>query len=165
MKNVLLIRHAKSSWEDPHLSDVDRPLNKRGKRDGAFMPGFLRAKGLIPDTIISSHAKRAYNTATYFADEFSKEIKAIHKSTDLYFGSIEDWMYEINSLDESINFPAFFSHNPTITYMANKFADDYIDNLPTCGVVHLISTSESWDGFHFENTHVEGLYFPKLVRE
>jgi phosphohistidine phosphatase len=163
MKNLLLVRHAKSSWKEPHLEDHERPLNARGKRDGSFMPGYIRNRKLIPDFIMSSHAERAHRTAQYFADEFKDNIQAFEVCRDLYFGSLEDWMYEINSLGEHIKFPAFFSHNPNITYLTNNFTDEKIDNVPTCGVIHLISEADQWADLDFDNTNVAGLHFPKLL--
>ncbi|MFB3041695.1 MAG: histidine phosphatase family protein, partial [Candidatus Poribacteria bacterium] len=63
MKTLLILRHAKSSWEHPELTDHDRPLNKRGKRDAPRMGKLLRVQGLVPDLIMSSTAKRARSTA------------------------------------------------------------------------------------------------------
>ena len=63
MKTVLILRHAKSSWNDPLLSDHDRPLNKRGKRDAPYIGEFLKRRQLVPDLILSSTAKRARKTA------------------------------------------------------------------------------------------------------
>lgn len=163
MKDILLVRHAKSSWDNPYLEDIKRPLNERGKRDSKKMPQFLRKQGVIPDYLISSPAKRAFKTAKKFAKEFKNEIKGFDKTSDLYFGSIEDWLYEIQSLEEYIKFPAFFSHNPNLTMFANQFTSEYIDNVPTCGVVYLQSTAERWNEVHPDNTRVNDLYFPKLV--
>ena len=59
MKTLLILRHAKSNWNYPDLSDYDRPLNARGKQDAARMGEHLREQGLIPDRILTSSAKRA----------------------------------------------------------------------------------------------------------
>jgi phosphohistidine phosphatase len=67
MKTILLLRHAKSSWEDPDLPDYDRPLNKRGKNDAPRMGKLLKDKDIIPDLIISSTAARAKKTAELVA--------------------------------------------------------------------------------------------------
>lgn len=164
-RNFLLVRHAKSSWAFPELDDQDRPLNKRGKRDAPYMAAYCRRQGLIPDRILSSPAERAYRTAQFFHAEFQSEVVSFTKETDLYFGSESDWLYMINELPASVKFPAFFSHNPTITYFANKFTDEHLDNVPTCGVIHLISEAESWDEVDYQNTRMENYYFPKIVRK
>ena len=164
MKNLLLIRHAKSSWSDPSLADRDRPLNTRGKRDGPFMASYIRSKDLILDRLLSSPAKRAYRTAKFFAKEFNSEVKDFSKESDLYFGSESDWMDLINTLDEQYHFPAFFSHNPTITYFANAFIGNDFDNVPTCGVIHLRSSVDLWKDLHYDNTQVHNYYFPKHLQ-
>ena len=66
MKTLLILRHAKSSWNNLDLPDYDRPLNKRGKRDAPRMGDFLRHQDLVPDLVISSTAKRAKKTAKLF---------------------------------------------------------------------------------------------------
>ncbi len=165
MKQLLLVRHAKSSWSDASLQDIDRPLNGRGRRDAPFMSSYCREQGLIIDALISSPANRAYSTASHFYNEFANEIKCFDKETDLYFGSESDWLYLINNCSEDYLFPAYFSHNPTITFFANQFAEQDFDNIPTCGVVHLISSAEKWQDLGAHNTHVKNAYFPKLVRE
>lgn len=63
MKTLLILRHAKSSWNDPGMTDHDRPLNARGKQDAPHIGRLLREQGLLPDLILSSTAKRARSTA------------------------------------------------------------------------------------------------------
>jgi len=68
MKTLLVLRHAKSSWDDPALGDHERPLNKRGRRDAPRMGELVREYGLIPDVVISSDAVRARRTAEAVAE-------------------------------------------------------------------------------------------------
>jgi len=164
MKELLLVRHAKSSWSEVGLTDKDRPLNDRGNRDAPFMANYLIGKGLKPDILISSPAVRAYRTAKYFRKEMGIEKDKLIKESELYFGSETDWMHMINSLDEGISLPAFFSHNPTITYFSNSFINGAFENVPTCGIVYLRSSSESWESLDYGNTEVKAHFFPKEVR-
>ena len=69
MRSLLIIRHAKSSWDDPGLDDFDRPLNKRGKRDAPEMGKRLRKADYSPDLMISSPAKRAQDTCRVIAEK------------------------------------------------------------------------------------------------
>ncbi len=163
MKELILVRHAKSSWSNPGLADRDRPLNKRGNRDAPIMASFLRSKNIIPDILKSSPANRAYSTAEYFSEEFESELKDFEKYQDLYFGSENDWLFLIQNTDEKYSFPVFFSHNPTITYFSNQFTENYIENVPTCGVIHLKSEADYWKDLSFHNTKVIATYFPKLI--
>lgn len=160
MKEVLLIRHAKSSWEFANLKDEERPLNKRGHRDAPRMAEFCKSNNLNLTHLISSMATRAFTTAEYFQKAYSIELS---KETELYFGDDDDWMHIINNLDSKVDFPAFFSHNPTITYFANMFEGDYIENVPTCGIVHLQSTVDDWSKMHFDNTSIKNFYYPKML--
>ncbi|NNE25840.1 MAG: phosphohistidine phosphatase [Saprospiraceae bacterium] len=163
MRRFLLIRHAKSSWKNPGLADIDRPLNNRGKRDAPRMAAYLNQLEIRPDYLASSPANRAFSTATVFYNEFKDIIINFEKFQDLYFGSEDDVMYIINNLEESISLPAIFFHNPTINYMSNMFSNYPIDNIPTCGVVHLESEAENWSDVHFSNTIILNTYFPKLI--
>ncbi len=65
MKTIYFMRHAKSSWKDPELSDIDEALNKRGRKDAPQMAKYLRKLKVKPDIIISSPAKRALKTTHY----------------------------------------------------------------------------------------------------
>jgi len=152
VKQLLLVRHAKSSWSNPNLEDIERPLNNRGKRDAPYMAAYCRSQNIVVDALVSSPATRAYTTASYFYNEFANENQCFDKETELYFGEFQ--------------MPAFFSHNPTITYFTNLFSDEeHFDNVPTCGVIHLISNVENWKDLTYSNTKVKNFYFPKLVRE
>lgn len=162
MIEFLLVRHAKSSWDYPQLKDIDRPLNKRGKRDAPFMANYCHNKGIGVSHLFSSPAVRAYNTALQFQEEFA--IEEISVESDLYFGDESDWMHIINNLESDVKLPAFFSHNPTITYFANAFTGDFIDNVPTCGIIHLKSECQEWSEVDYNNTVIIGVYFPKKVR-
>jgi len=160
MKDLLLIRHAKSSWAFPDLKDDKRPLNDRGNRDAPRMAKFCKMKGLHISHLISSPAKRAFSTAEYFHIEHNTELS---QETDLYFGDENDWMHIINNLNEDVKLPAFFSHNPTITFFANSFIGNYIENIPTCGIVHLQSKIENWSDLHYDNTEIKNIFFPKTI--
>jgi len=164
MKELLLVRHAKSSWSNPGLDDIDRPLNERGKRDAPYMAQYVKSKGIQLSHLISSPAKRAFKTAKQFHKVFEDSGAQFDKDQDLYFGSESDWLHIINSLGPEVILPAFFSHNPTITYFTNSFADDYIENVPTCGVIHLKSSVDDWSKLHYDNTNVIGVYFPKAIQ-
>ncbi|MBT8233233.1 MAG: histidine phosphatase family protein [Saprospiraceae bacterium] len=161
MKEFLLVRHAKSSWKHPHLKDKERPLNPRGERDAPRMAAYCKDNGLALTNIISSPAVRAFTTASIFSEIYGNLDVDIE--TDLYFGEESDWLDIINQLDEDIKFPAFFSHNPTITYFANSFEGDYIDNVPTCGVVHIKSSANEWSEVDCRNSKIESFIYPKGI--
>lgn len=134
-KRLYLIRHAKSSWADLSLDDFDRPLNKRGKRNGPVMAKRLAAKDIRPDTIVSSPARRARRTAVFMAKGCGFRKKDIRYEDRLYLGSLTDHLALIDAMFREVD--AFFlvGHNHTITELAEYLTGDYLGNMPTCGVV------------------------------
>ena len=161
MKTVYFIRHAKSSWDDPTLSDIKRPLNKRGLRDAPFMAKLLKNKGIQADLIISSPANRALTTAKYFADEMNIAPENIDVEHEIYGAYPEDVLQMLTQVDTSVNTVLIFGHNPTFTSIINRFTQDYIANVPTCGIVKVEANIEHWKDFS-ETTGVQTeFYFPK----
>ena len=143
-KDILLIRHAKSSWKEPGLSDHDRPLNKRGKHDAPLMAEVLKNAGIKPDLLISSAAVRARKTAEAFAEVFEIEKKNILLSEDIYLGDVSDIMNRLRSVKDEFNTVFLFAHNPGITDFANTLCNTDILNIPTCGVYHARIPSSNW---------------------
>lgn len=162
MKSVFMVRHAKSSWEDFSLSDIDRPLNSRGKRDAPFMAELIARKVELPDALISSPAKRAFTTATYFAKAWGKSKDDVLIQKSIYEAYHSDILKLIHHLDAQWQTVFLFGHNPTFTNFVNLFSGGkHIDNIPTCGVVALESTADNWITFSPENTRVIHFYYPK----
>lgn len=135
MKLLYLIRHAKSSWADPGLDDFHRPLNKRGKKDGPEMAKRIAVKGICPDLIISSPAKRAKKTAAYMAKGVGYRKSKISYYDELYLGSISYHVQLIDSLFESAGVLFLVGHNHTITELGEYLTGNYLGNVPTCGIV------------------------------
>ncbi len=163
MKTLYLIRHAKSSWKDFSIKDHDRPLNKRGKRDAPFMGKLLNKRSIFPDLIVSSTANRALTTAKIIAKEITYPIDKIRTISDIYEASIPDLERVLYGLDDSVDKVFLFGHNPSITYFANEFeTKEYIDNVPTCGIVHLEFPIDSWQKFMLGEGKVISLTIPKM---
>ncbi len=161
MKTIYFIRHAKSSWADPFLSDMDRPLNKRGLRDAPFMAKLLQSKEIKVDKIISSPANRALTTANYFAEALQFPESSIWVNPTIYEAFTGDIISLIENLDNSWNTVFFFGHNPTFTSVANIFAQEYIPNVPTCGIVKVISECVGWHEFFNKKPTLKNFYYPK----
>ena len=144
MKSLYLNRHAKSSWENPGLSDYDRPLNKRGIRDAPLMGKILSDKVKAPQVIYSSPANRAISTAFQIASYFGYDEQNIISDQRIYEAVVSDLMKIINSTSNEYDTIMFFGHNPTFTMASNYLSDKYIDNLPTCGFVRIDFDLDSW---------------------
>ena len=147
MKTVIFVRHAKSSWADPDLRDINRPLNKRGYRDAPFMGKLLAAKGIKADLLVSSPANRAYTTAKYFAEALSIDPSKILEERAIYEAYPDEVMEVIQNLPEKISTVLVFGHNPTFTSLANRFSEEYIPNVPTCGVFIVQTSIHKWADF------------------
>jgi phosphohistidine phosphatase len=163
MRSLYLIRHAKSSWDHPGLRDFERPLNERGHRDAPEMARLLRDMGIRPDLIVSSPAKRALTTAQYFAQVFGVADEALLREEDIYEASMYDILNVIRALPDEARTVFLFGHNPSLTDTANQFSQQYIPNVPTCGVVQLETNIERWADFQKNNTRLVQCFFPKDV--
>ena len=148
MKTLLLVRHAKSSWDDPAITDFDRPLNERGKKDAPIMARRLLEKRITIDTFISSPAKRAKKTAKIFIEAFDRKEDEIIVKPELYLAHAGVFETVLNSIGMKSEIVALFSHNPGITDFANSLTDARIDNIPTCGIFAISIDTKSWEDFN-----------------
>src|SRR5437762_2609960 len=113
MKLIVLIRHAKSSWKHPELTDMDRPLKKRGLRDAPLIGKILKeVHQFKPDVILCSPAARAYETATLIAGELGVHEEMIVKDSGLYLETASSLLKAIQSIDDRHQTVALVSHNP-----------------------------------------------------
>jgi phosphohistidine phosphatase len=146
MKSLLLVRHAKSSW-DLDVDDFDRPLNHRGKHDAPAMAKRLQKKDIKIDAIVSSPAKRALATAACFADEYNIKEKDIIAIPSLYEPTVGAFYDAIKELDDDLKRVAIFSHNPGITNFANSLGVATVDDMPTCAVFAVKADIKKWEDF------------------
>ena len=164
MRTLFLIRHAKSSWDNPGLRDFNRPLNERGFREAPRMALILRETGVKPDLIVSSPAKRALTTALFFAEAFGIPEDAVLREPDIYEAHPSEIFRIISALPDTAEVVLMFGHNPTFTEVANAFTDTFIDNVPTCGIVQIVSEADRWNQVYEGNSKVTAHYFPKEMR-
>lgn len=163
MRQLFLVRHAKSSWDVPGLRDFDRSLNERGHHDAPKMGKLLSGLGIRPDLLVSSPAKRAITTAQYFAEAFDIPADQIVRREDIYEAFTTDIMAIIRELPDTAQTVLLFGHNPTFTDVANRFSDDLIYNVPTCGVIRIESAVAHWAEIGKDNARVTACFFPKEV--
>ena len=161
MKTLYLARHAKSSWKHPELSDIERPLNKRGKRDGPYIGNLLKEKDVKPDLLISSPALRARKTAIVMAEKIDYPKSKILIDDNIYESSSTELKNIIQGFDDKYNSVMMFGHNPDFTMLNNYLTDSYIDNIPTCGVVG-IRFNSSWKKIESDSGKAFFFIYPKL---
>jgi len=148
MKSLLILRHAKSSWKHPELTDHDRPLNKRGKRDAPRMGKILRSEHLIPEAIISSTAARAHVTAEAVAKAsgYKGKIVLIHS---LYAAGPEAYLKVLHELSDHYKRVLVVGHNPGLEELLEMFTDE-TQIMPTCTLAHVKFSIDSWIELDFK---------------
>jgi phosphohistidine phosphatase len=161
MKTLFLIRHAKSSWDEPSADDFDRPLNERGKKDAPAMAKRMIRNKLGIDLFVSSPARRAKATARLFAEAFSHEEKDICYHQELYQADSSTFSSVISRLDDKYQSVAIFSHNPGITDFVNSITEVRVDNMPTCSVFGVRSAARTWKEFISHQKEFLFFDFPK----
>ena len=132
MKTLLVMRHAKSAWDNPHHSDHERPLNERGCRDAPLIGHRVAALGLPLDAVVSSDAVRAEQTA-----ELVNDVLQLPRSTTpaLYHASVDDWQSVVATFDNDWNGVLAVAHNPGVSDLLFALGGD--GHVPTATVLHL----------------------------
>jgi phosphohistidine phosphatase len=161
MKNLILIRHAKSSWDMP-LQDKDRSLTSQGMKDAHLVS--LAISKHIPKTYLiwTSTAKRALDTALIFAQNIGYPIESIVCKENLYTfdeSQLQKVVKSCNNIFESV---ILFGHNEAITNFVNKFGDVFINHVPTAGFVALEFDTDSWEKISKGRT--KKIIFPKDLK-
>ncbi len=164
MKILTLVRHAKSSWSNPKLSDRQRPLNKRGKRDAPVMGKRILNHGIRPSLIISSPATRAWSTAKIIAKEISYPLEFLQREDALYHASLDGFLEVMSEQDNEFNSIMLVGHNPGLTDFANFLSPGLTHNLPTSGVVSVEVDQDHWNLYGQPETRLLVHDYPKLNR-
>jgi len=141
MKQLFLIRHAKSDWTNPELKDTERFLNERGYSNANMMAAKFK---YTPDLIISSPAIRAMSTALIFARNLNYNANNICMKQELYETSVNDYLAVINAIDNSYNTVLLFAHNPTISDVAQYLTQALPMEMPTCGMAGISFEVNDW---------------------
>jgi phosphohistidine phosphatase len=165
LKFLAIVRHAKSSWKGPSLTDFDRPLNKRGKADAPEMGRRLAARGVRPDLVVSSPARRARKTAQAIAKELGLDKAGIVQEGDIYEAEASTLAGIVRSFDDKADHVILVGHNPGVTGLVENLSGDMFGNIPTGGVVALEFDVYSWSDLQRGAGHVLFTDVPKDVRE
>lgn len=163
MKSLTIVRHAKSSWKERGLSDRERPLNKRGKRDAPVMAERIAKAGIRPSQIISSPAVRAWTTAREFARKLGYPPEFLQREDGLYLASLDNLLDVVATQDTGFNNLMLFGHNPGLTDFANYLVPGITNNLPTSGVVSVNLDSDDWMLYDRPATELVLHDYPKKV--
>lgn len=161
MKRVALMRHAKSSWNSPELTDFERPLNKRGLRDAPMMGARLARQGFSTDFMLTSPARRAAATAQEVARSIGFPVDRIRAEPGLYLADPDRLLAAARDSSETDDSIMLFGHNPGFTILANELGDLTLDNLPTCGVAVFEFDIRRWPDLEYGSGRLRLFDFPK----
>jgi phosphohistidine phosphatase len=156
-KNLFIVRHAKSDWSNPDLRDIDRPLKGRGIRDAYKMAAKVRNKKEPIELILTSPATRAFHTAVIFTRVMKIPAIKIQINEALYLSGTKEILQFIKETSNDINSLMIFGHNPDFTDLANYFSPEYIDNVPTSGVVGFEFATDDWR--KIEKSNLKNCFF------
>lgn len=160
-RELTLIRHAKSSWDDSSLQDIDRPLNKRGIKNAPEMGKRLARKNYRPDIIISSPAVRAITTAEIIASEISFDRKNILREPTIYDAGLNSLVNVVANIDDSYRHAILVGHNPGLTYLCNYLCNAQLDNMPTCSIVQIKFNIDTWRAISKHEGELLSFDYPK----
>jgi phosphohistidine phosphatase len=142
LKTLMLMRHAKSDWSDSHLSDHDRPLNKRGRRAAPIMAQQMLLTGRVPEVILASSAVRVQETVALMLGEFGGDI-AVLTEPELYLASVPAIASHVDTLHQSWECALVVGHNPGMGALVSQLAEESTD-MPTAAVAVFQSHCEQW---------------------
>ncbi|HET8866214.1 MAG TPA: histidine phosphatase family protein [Gracilimonas sp.] len=168
MKQILLMRHAKSSWEHPDLKDFDRPLADRGLHDAPMMGKFMRDSKHKPGWVISSPAQRAKETTMLSMEAAQVNEENISWSEDLYFGSVKDYVAAIQSASDEYERVLLVGHNPLMEQTAGILAgaeQKVALRMPTAALVCLESFAGSWKNISPDTCQIKWMMIPKILKK
>ena len=146
MKTMLMMRHAKSSWESGVATDHERPLNKRGRRDAPVMAQLLCGNDLVPELIISSDSKRTCETLELMQPVFEKfgSESVIDIDESFYHAPASEWLEKLVEISDDYGSVLFLGHNPGAEELVMHLSGAY-HSMPTAAIAYFEFEVESWD--------------------
>ncbi len=161
---LILMRHAKSSWDSPTLADHDRPLNKRGRKSALAIAGWLRDNGWLPDEVLCSSSARTRET--WDRMDLQADKVCLHRS--LYHADPEDMLNELSGATEPT--VLMLGHNPGIAEFAHRVVHNVPENLrfqdyPTCATTVIQFDITDWADIDWHSGDILGFVTPRELLE
>jgi phosphohistidine phosphatase len=162
MKTLLLLRHAKSDWDDASLQDFDRPLAARGERDAPQIGKALRKRDPLPDFILSSPAARAKATAKALVKSAKVKVD-IQYDEAIYGASSAELMKLVNSLPDDSSCAMLIGHNPGFEDLLARLSGSH-ERMPTAALACLEFKANSWSEIGEYEGKLVWLLTPKQLK-
>ena len=165
MKHLTIIRHAKSSWDNPDLDDMVRPLNERGKQAIGIMGNFLKKKKIQPDLMITSPATRALQTAIGIGAYVNYPPEQLKIEQDIYFGNPASVIRIIKNIDNHFGDVFILGHEPILSSLVFKLCGEALEKFPTCSVCRIAFDGDTWGRITLKKGKCEFYVNPKLLTQ
>jgi phosphohistidine phosphatase len=159
MKKIFLIRHAKSSWDDPAIKDFERPLNNRGERDAPFMAARF-SHAFEVGLYLSSSAARALATASVFHKLAKNTEVKLLQDNRIYEALLQDLLSVLCDLPDSLESVALFGHNPGLSHLITYLTGDLVD-MPTCSIAEIELKHDTWKALGQNTATLLSFDYPK----
>jgi len=140
---LTLLRHAKSSWREPHATDHERSLNKRGRTDAPIMAERLRQRNLGITHVLCSDAQRTCETAEIVMPILGLDASQLILDSRIYEASVDDLLAVIKA--QSGRSLLLIGHNPGLELLCQLLAPGQVPRMPTCAVASFSVAAEHWD--------------------
>lgn len=161
-KTVFFVRHASSEELNSNQKDFDRALSASGHRQAPKMAVKMKYDQEVPDVIISSPAKRAIDTATYFYEHFNFSAAQVLEHPDLYEASTGTLLSIINEMPEDYTKIYIVGHNPTLSYIVEYLTGEEIGPIPSTGIVKIDFDVEKWNMVTKDSGELIFHIYPKM---
>lgn len=159
MKELLILRHAKSSWREADLDDHDRPLNARGERDAPRMGALIRERDIVPEIVVSSTAVRACTTARIVAASCGFEGEVL-LARELYLASPETYLHILAQSAGAARRAMVVGHNPGIEELVTRLTGAE-ERMPTAALARVRLPLEDWRSVGDARGELADLWRPK----
>ena len=164
MKQIIVLRHAKSSWDNLTIDDYDRELNERGKNDATLMSQLFGQKVAVPDAIVCSGARRVIETLEIMKEHNSR-LPDYTVNENLYLAEENILECVISETPNDINTLMICGHNPGLSDLVREMTGKRIEDIPTNSVVVVDTKMDEWTDIYHARGVIEGFYFPKMFKE
>jgi phosphohistidine phosphatase len=168
MKTLYLLRHAKSSWDDPTVDDHDRRLSPRGGRAARLIATHLVVTGICPDVVLCSSARRARDTLEVLRESLDRDTN-VDIEEELYGAGGDELLARIRRVEPAARSVMLIGHNPGLHDLAADLAEDGDEQalaqlhtkFPTAAMAVLQIPTSPWSELDFAQAHLDDLVLPR----
>jgi phosphohistidine phosphatase len=166
MKKIIFIRHGKAEDQNADITDFERSLTTKGKKELHNIASKLLARQTSIDLFLTSPAFRAIETAFIIAGQFGVKNEDIEISDNLYYRTNPASIIKfIQMIDDEKNSVAIIGHNPSITLIAEWFSKDPVDFMPKSGIVCISFGTKIWAAIREDQGKLEYIINPQGKNE